>query len=348
MAKRALGTLMEDVLDHISDAALAIDKEGKLLFINQAAETQLGLLRARGIGKPIWELLPGAELVRLLTGVLKETRDAPKEQILLFPDQRIFIAELRAVRNPEKRVVGAIAVLRDLTEFKRLEEALHQFVGNVSHELRVPLTAIKGFVETLMEGAYRDSEVCRHFLQIINDETNRLVRLIVNLLDATRADARMRELRRSPVNISETVRSSLNMLEPFASRKNLTLFVDIPSDLPLVNADRDGVTQVLINLMDNAIKYAGCDGRGEVRVLARDDGPVVKVSVSDSGIGIPREEHERIFERFYRVTGGPSAELGGIVLGLSITKQIVEAHGGKIEVDSEPGKGSVFSFTLPK
>ncbi|MBI2267037.1 MAG: diguanylate cyclase [Armatimonadetes bacterium] len=227
----------------------------------------------------------------------------------------------------------------------RLEMILAQFVSNISHELRTPLTAIKGFVETLLEGAMENTETCRKFLLVINDEANRLVRLINDLLDLSMINTRQAAMRMDDVELSEIIQDTLLLMKTGAEKKNITLSTEIKPPLPYVKADEDRIRQVLMNLTDNAIKYTP-EG-GKVRIAAGEEDGFVRVTVADSGIGIPSQDLDRVFERFFRVDKDRSTKQGGRGLGLAICRQIVEAHGGVIEVQSRQGEGSRFSFSLP-
>jgi two-component system phosphate regulon sensor histidine kinase PhoR len=227
----------------------------------------------------------------------------------------------------------------------QLEEIMVQFISNVSHELRTPLTCIKGYAETLLEGAMGDRELCTRWLQIISDEAQRLERLINDLLDLSMIEAKQVEMRFKPLDTGKLIRDVAAVLHPFALKNGVKVRVEVADNLPEVKADADRLKQVLLNLVDNAIKYSGPKGR--VRIRAEVSGQDISVSVVDSGVGIPEGERDRIFERFYRVEKGRSAKHGGRGLGLAIAKHIIEAHGGSISVKSSLNKGSTFTFTLP-
>jgi len=227
----------------------------------------------------------------------------------------------------------------------QLEEIMVQFISNVSHELRTPLTCIKGYAETLLEGAMKDPELCARWLQIIGDEAQRLERLINDLLDLSMIEAKQVEMRFKVMDIGKLIRDVAAVLHPIAQKNGVKIRVEVAENLPELKADADRLKQVLLNLVDNAVKYSGPKGR--VRIRAEVMGPDVAVSVIDSGVGIPEGERDLIFERFYRVEKGRSAKHGGRGLGLAIAKHIVEAHGGAISVKSSLNKGSTFVFRLP-
>lgn len=347
MPKKVQGKLTEILLDNLIDAVIGIDKQGKIRIFNPMASQLFNIPEKDALEKKIWDVFRVTDFTRALIGIVKESGSTSKEQVILFPGERVFLSQLIPVRTEDGRIQGAVAILKDMTTIRQMEQDMTQFVANVSHELKVPLTSIKGFVETLLEGAYADGPVCRKFLQIINEETNRLARLIVSLLNVSSGPAQERPLELKPLELGRLLGGIVDLLKPIAAQKNLALEMDVPDDLPIVPADEDKIKQVIVNLLDNAIKFTGILKKGSVRVEVTKERKGVRVKVCDTGIGIPPEEHEKIFERFYRVKEGPAAELGGTGLGLSISKQIVEAHGGAIALESAPEKGSTFSFLLP-
>ncbi len=227
----------------------------------------------------------------------------------------------------------------------RMEEVMTQFVSNVSHELRTPLTCIKGYVETLLEGAMNEEATLRKFLQVISDETERLERLINDLLDLSMIEARQVSLHFDEVDMKKVVQDTVDVLLPYAQRRRVRLEVRLPRQPIMLNADEDRLRQVLLNLADNAIKHS--KPGGSVTLSARLREKEVEVSIADRGAGIPPAEQEKIFERFYRVTSGRRSPGGGRGLGLAIARNIVEAHGGTIGVKSRLGQGSRFVFNIP-
>jgi two-component system phosphate regulon sensor histidine kinase PhoR len=238
-----------------------------------------------------------------------------------------------------------VLVLHDISELRRLERVRRDFVANVSHEFKTPLTAIQGFAETLLGGALEEPQNSRRFLGIIRDHAARLARLTDDLLELSQAEAGRLELEMQPLSVSGLIEACLDTTRLKGREKNLTLAADCPSDLPLVRGDQARLREALQNLLDNAVQYTPPGGRVTVRA-ARVDGQV-SIAVTDTGIGIPQADQERIFERFYRVDAARSREVGGTGLGLSIAKHLVEAHGGRIRVESEVGRGSTFTLLLP-
>jgi len=221
------------------------------------------------------------------------------------------------------------------------------FVANVSHEFKTPLTAIQGFAETLLGGALEDAANSRRFLEIIREHAARLGRLTDDLLKLSRIEAGKLEIELRPVALAEVIASCVDTTRLKADAKQLALEVDCPGNLPTVRGDSGLLREILQNLLDNAVQYTPAGGRITVRARAVAEGREVEVAVEDTGIGVPSAEQERIFERFYRVDAARSREAGGTGLGLSIARHLVEAHDGRIGVESEVGRGSRFIFTLP-
>jgi two-component system phosphate regulon sensor histidine kinase PhoR len=237
-------------------------------------------------------------------------------------------------------------VLHDLTALRQLERVRTEFVANVSHELRTPLTAIQGYLETLLSGALDEPENARRFLEIVLRQSERLGRLLNDLTDLSNIELGKVTLRREPLALDEVVSAVLGMIGPRATRSRVRVTADVPAELPAVMADRDRLAQILINLVDNAVKYTPEGGSVTVTARAAGDG-MVEVVVADTGIGIPAADLPRITERFYRVDKARSRELGGTGLGLAIVKHLVLAHGGELRIESPQQQGTIVRFTLP-
>lgn len=332
------------ILTSMTDGVIAIDRKGSILLINPAIEKLFHISHENSLGKGLIEVVRNFDLEKLLHQALESETGSTRELHLFVPDMKTFRISTAPLTN-ESGAVGAVAVLRDITAFRQVEIMKTDFVANVSHELKTPLTSIKGFVETLLDGALDEQETAKHFLEIINDETDRLNRLINDLLSLSRIEAKQRELNRVSLDLEKLINETVSILSPQASEKDLAINVNIKHPLQAVEADEDMIGQVLINLIDNAVKYT--HQGGEVNISAETQKDQVKVAVSDTGIGIPIESIPRLFERFYRVDKARSREMGGTGLGLAIVKHILELHNGKIEVESIVGKGSMFTFYLP-
>jgi two-component system phosphate regulon sensor histidine kinase PhoR len=241
--------------------------------------------------------------------------------------------------------IGAVLVLHDISELRRLERVRQDFVANVSHEFKTPLTAIRGFAETLLGGALEDVDHRKRFVEIIQEHAERLTRLTDDLLKLSTIEAGKMGLELLTVSPADLVKMCVDTASFAAKKKQQTIKVDCARELPAVRGDSGRLRDVLQNLLDNAVQYTP-EG-GQIIVSASKDGNEVVFTVADNGIGIPQAEQERIFERFYRVDEGRSREVGGTGLGLSIARHIAEAHGGRIWVESAIGQGSRFHFSVP-
>ena len=240
---------------------------------------------------------------------------------------------------------GMLFLLQDVTAIRRLESMRSEFVANVSHELKTPVAAVKGFAETLLSGGVQDKETERSFLKIIYDEGDRLNRLIGDILELSKIESKRAPLQCSPVHVHSFFEMVLGTLSKVAEKKQIRLEMHVPEEL-YIEADEDKMKQIFINLLSNGINYTPDGGRVKLQVTMDNDDEVI-FAVSDTGIGIPKKDLPRIFERFYRVDKGRSRNSGGTGLGLSIVKHLVELHHGKLSVESELGMGTTFRVILP-
>ncbi|MBE3587735.1 MAG: phosphate regulon sensor histidine kinase PhoR [Thermoanaerobacteraceae bacterium] len=333
------------ILDSMADGVIALDREGHVLVINPVVEELFDLRQEECQGKNILGVIRNYDVERILQKALNKQEPISEEVKIIGPEPRIFRLHATPLKGPGQETGGVVVLLRDVTERRKLDQMRTEFVANVSHELRTPLTSIRGFVETLLDGALEDPATARHFLEIMNKETERLTRLVDDMLYLSKIEERRVVHRWQPVDLEDIINRVVSLFRPQAREKEINLSVELPRQLPRVQGDPDLLAQVLINLVDNAVKYTPARGRVTIRAATLED--KVRVEVEDTGIGIPAESLPRIFERFYRADKARSRELGGIGVGLAIVKHIIRAHGGKIEVESTPGKGSLFSFTLP-
>jgi two-component system, OmpR family, phosphate regulon sensor histidine kinase PhoR len=350
------------ILRSMVEGVAVIDAHEKIVFSNRAFSNILNLDATAIEGRPILEVLRHSDLLGLIRRALKGEEGLGTDIAMGIVQQRSFSVTATPVRAlegnssarataaavselPADKPSGAVLVLHDVSELRRLERVRQDFVANVSHEFKTPLTAIQGFAETLLAGAVDDPQNNRRFLEIIREHASRLARLTDDLLKLARIEAGKLELEFYPVGITELVERCADTTLLKASRKQIALEIEIPPGLPAMRGDPSLLREVLQNLLDNAVQYTGAGGR--ICVTAALRGRDAVVTVSDTGIGIPLADQERIFERFYRVDAARSREAGGTGLGLSIARHIVEAHGGRIWVDSEVGAGSKFSFSIP-
>ncbi len=346
------------ILRSMVEGVAVMDAAGRMVFSNDAFTRILGPDATAAEGRPLVETtrqtelldvarraLAGSEIVRseVTVGTLRPRTFAVTAAPILAPE--VSAESSGAAARAPAAAAGAVLVLHDISEQRRLERVRRDFVANVSHELRTPLTAIQGFAETLLAGAIDDRENRVRFLEIIRDHAKRLARLTDDLLKLSQIEAEKMELEMRPVSVPDLIEACLQTTRLRAAQKQQTLQSECPAGLPPARGDRSRLTEVLQNLLDNAVQYT--PPGGHIRVSASAVGGEIILTVSDNGIGIPEADQGRIFERFYRVDAARSRELGGTGLGLAIARHIVEAHGGRIWVKSTVGEGSDFHFSIP-
>ena len=333
------------ILGSMVEGVVVIGRDQRVTFCNAAFRKALAIENSPWEGRPSVEVIRHADLLEVIHQTLSGIETVRSEVVVGSLRTKSFAVSSAPVKS-SGATEGAVLVLHDVSELRRLERARRDFVANVSHEFKTPLTAIRGFAETLLSGALEDKQNRRRFLEIIRDHTERLTLLTDDLLKLARAEAGKLTLDWHPVAVSEFVEPCLETTRMAAHPKQLRLKAEYSPGLPLVRGDPSLLREILQNLLDNAVRYSQSGGLITVRAAPCDS--EVVISVADSGIGIPKAEQDRIFERFYRVDSARSREMGGTGLGLSIAKHLVEAHGGRIEVESEVGRGSTFSVFLPQ
>lgn len=346
---RRNGEKLQDVLDNIPSGVVMIGHDGNITFYNRQAEKLFISMSPERIGRPYTEMKQHRELVELIGEGLSSKEAIYREISIYAPEERLLQLSLNPMTISGDERPGLLLVLQDVTEIRRLEKIRSEFVANVSHELKTPVAAVKGFSETLLAGAMEDRETARSFLTIIHDESERLNRLIGDILELSQIESRRTSLQFSPVEAEALLARIYELIAPEAARKNIALDLRAEAGL-FLEADEDRLGQIVINLLQNGINYTP-EG-GIVKLSAESfvaDGDVerVKITVSDTGIGIPKKDLPRIFERFYRVDKARSRSSGGTGLGLSIVKHLVDLHHGTIRVESELGAGSQFIIELP-
>ena len=346
---RTIHTLTEErnlssaILGSMVEGVAVVNGLERLVFANPSFAEILGLDVPPTSGSALVEVVRQTDLIEAVRKVLGGELRVQAEVVTGTLRQHYFAATVAAVRAGD--TTGAIVVLHDITELRKLERVRRDFVANVSHELRTPLTAIQGFTETLLAGAIDDPQNRTRFLEIILEHSRRLARLTEDLLVLSKMDAERLELEIRRLRVSQLIESCLETAQHRATEKDLRISVNMPKNMPDIAGDRRRLAEVLQNLLDNAIQYT-LPG-GQIMVSAETGQAEVILTVSDTGIGIPKADQPRIFERFYRVDVARSREAGGTGLGLAIAKHLVEVHGGRLWVDSEVGQGSQFHFSVP-
>jgi two-component system phosphate regulon sensor histidine kinase PhoR len=333
------------ILRSMAEGVAVIGSDQRLVFCNESFSRILSIPSPPPEGRPVVEVIRQSDMLESINKALGGDESVRTEFVSGTLRTRSFSVTAAPVRS-DGFISGAVIVLHDISEIRRLERARRDFVANVSHEFKTPLTAIQGFAETLLAGAVDDTKNRARFLNIIRENSMRLGRLTDDLMKLAQIEAGKTQLEMRPVKITSIIDPCVETARLRARSKQISIEADCAGDLPDVNGDSGSLQEVLQNLLDNAVRYTLNGGRIAVKAAA--DEHQVVISVADNGIGIPKVDQERIFERFYRVDTARSRELGGTGLGLAIAKHLVEAHGGWIEVESELGQGSTFSVCLPR
>ena len=339
---------LDSVLSHMSDGVLATDRHGNVNVVNQMALNFLNTTDDEIINKPIASVLgleeSSQDLIGSQKGIVITINKGTRDEVILH-------ASFSLIKRVTGFVSGSVCVLHDITEQQKNENSQKQFVSNVSHELRTPLTSLHAYIETLNEGAWKDPDIAPQFLQVTQEETERMIRMINELLSLSRMDRGVSKIDVEWVNFNDFVAHILDRFDMIVKtdakegKKKYTIKRKLGSQALWVEIDTDKFAQVIDNIMNNAIKYSP-DG-GVITVKLRQEQQKIVLSISDQGLGIPRENLGKIFDRFYRVDKARSREQGGTGLGLAIAKEIVNEHHGKIWANSSEGKGSTFYISLP-
>jgi len=339
---------LETVLAGMIEGVIAVDLEANVLYLNGAAARQLDISRFRALGGNILEVVRNIDLLRFIQKTLGMNEPAEGTVVLNRGrnDERILQLHGAQLSNATNKRIGALNVCNDVTRILRLENLRRDFVANVSHELKTPITSIKGYVETLLHEASDAQPHFQEFLAIILKHANRLQAIVEDLLTLSRIEqeSRREEIRLVPGKIREVLAEAIEACATKASDKLIEISLNCPEDLSCA-INQPLLEQAVTNLLDNAIKYSPQEST--VRLEAEATGSEVVIRVADNGPGIPEQHLPRLFERFYVIDKARSRKLGGTGLGLAIVKHIVQYHGGRITVESEPGHGSVFTISLP-
>jgi two-component system phosphate regulon sensor histidine kinase PhoR len=335
-------TELDSILANMADGVIVTDPDGDIVLANQAAGRLLGFEEGKAAGRPAIEVVHDHEIDE----VLKQCLNTGSERSTQFESglTRRFLQTIAVPLVIQGRLNGALILLQDLTELRGLQTMRRELVGNISHELRTPIAGIKAMVETLRSGAVNDKDAAKDFLARIETEADRLAQMVAELTQLSRIETGRAELKLGPVNLNNLVDEVLVEMKPLAEKQRVTLSRQVSPDLPSVMADRDRIRQTIINLVHNAIKFN--KPGGHVTVSTGYDTKNVSLTVADTGIGISGDNLPHIFERFFKADRARTG--GGSGLGLAIAKHTVQAHGGEIRAQSEEGRGSTFTFTLPR
>ncbi|MEI2469437.1 cell wall metabolism sensor histidine kinase WalK [Peribacillus frigoritolerans] len=333
---------LSSVLANMTDGVISTDRRGRVNLINEPAAQLLNVSSETVMNQPIIEVL-GLEEEYKFEDLLEE-----RESIILDYSKKnrpfILRGNFSVIQKETGFVNGLITVLHDITEQEKIESERREFVANVSHELRTPLTTMRSYLEALAEGAWKDEEIAPSFLSVTQNETERMIRLVNDLLQLSKMDSKDYRLKTGWVNFNKFYDHIIDRFE-MSKNDDITFMRDLPKEAYFVDIDEDKITQVLYNVISNSLKYSPEGGQVTFRVRASDG--FIIVSITDQGVGIPKNVIDKIFDRFYRVDKARARNLGGTGLGLAIAKEMVVAHGGKIWAESVDGKGTTVFFTLP-
>jgi two-component system sensor histidine kinase VicK len=339
---------LDSVLRHMTDGVLATDRRGKIIIINSRAMDLLSISQDKAIGQSIMKVLKLGE--KFTFRQLLETQDELILNIATEDQDTILRGEFSVIQRESGFISGLVCVLSDITEQEKVEQERRSFVSNVSHELRTPLTSVKSYTESLIDGAWEDKDIAPEFLKVISTETDRMIRMITDLLNLSRMDQGKQELNFEFVSINELVAHIIDRFEMMLKseqyrNKKYKIERDFTQRTLWVEIDQDKFIQVIDNIMNNAIKYSPDGGTITCRLMETHNSVVI--SITDEGLGIPRKDINHVFDRFYRVDKARARSMGGTGLGLAISKEVVQLHGGKIWVTSVENKGSTFFISLP-
>lgn len=335
---------LKTLIENMGSALIMIDKQGAVSLVNKPFLDEFELTTENTLGKFYKEIQVPYELEDFIENVfMTETHSRAQIEFmsgLKLKNSNVYGAP---VIGEHQRWLGIVIVFHDITELKRLEQIRKDFVANVSHELRTPVTSIKGFSETLLDGAYKDTDTLLSFLEIVHTESNRLEMLINDLLDLSNVEQSGFEVKAQPTDMKAVIKRAVEMIQPKINEKSIGLKLEIKP--VTVYGDPNRLIQVIMNLLINAVTYSGNNTEITIRLFVKENQAVIQVE--DQGIGIESSEIGRLFERFYRVDRARSRNSGGTGLGLSIVKHLIEAHHGKVEVESTVGVGTTFTIYLP-
>ncbi len=336
---------LETILHNMSDGVVATDSNGRILLINPMAQRMIGISREKALIKNILDVL---EIKELKTGWF-ELQQRVGFQTIVEHQGALYQVVVNPLKGTDAIAYGILIILHDITEREQLDQQRREFVANVSHELRTPLTTIRSYLEALVEGADQDEELRQRFTGVIQNETERMIRLVTDLLQLSQLDSKDVRINSRLLDINEMIEDVFDRFHVQMENKGITGALSLIKDKAHILGDRDRIDQVLNNLLSNAVKYTGKGGKVRIEsdIVWENGRRLVAVRVIDTGIGIPPKDVNRVFERFYRVDKARSREMGGTGLGLSISRQIIRAHKGDIVIKSQVDVGTMIYFSLP-
>ncbi|HHY91085.1 MAG TPA: cell wall metabolism sensor histidine kinase WalK [Clostridiales bacterium] len=335
---------LETILRYMADGLIAVDNQGRIIHANPAAMRMINLSEIDIQTKHYDEII-GVLNERLMLSSIKQDESKGEGRETIRINDSVFLASYAPFRDEKGMRNGIVMIIQDITERQKLDNMRKEFVANVSHELKTPLTSIKSYTETLLEGALEDKNLAKDFLNVINSETDRMNRLVRDLLQLSRLDYEKEEWNKKEGNLVKIVENAILKVSITAKNKKQKLSFSCEKESFLCWVDIDKIEQVILNVLTNAIKYTPEHGEINIGLTGNEEKAIL--TIKDNGIGIPQKDISRVFERFYRVDKARSRMLGGTGLGLSIAKQILEAHDGTIDIQSEEGKGTEVIITLP-
>lgn len=340
-------TKMESILTSMLNGVIALDNDYKIMLVNPVAEEMFGIVSEQVENMHILEVIRNEKIITVLRDLIEHSQMISREIEVQYPEPKTLSLKTNFIRLGEdpSRVIGVVIILQDITEIRRLENTRKEFVANVSHELKTPLTSIKGFLETLQSNCEMDCETRNRFLHIIEIEADRLTYLIEDLLSLSEIENKTNNLQEEKIDVEKNLKEVVNMLFELARRKNIKLELIVEHKDIFIYGNNSWFKQMLINLIENAIKYTYEGGMVAVRAKSCENS--VFIEVKDTGIGIEKEHLERLFERFYRVDKSRNRDVGGTGLGLAIVKHIILSFGGKIDVESKVDVGTTISIEIP-
>lgn len=334
---------LDTIITHMADGVIAVSLDGKIIHANPVALDMLKI-DSKDLSEIQYDEIFDAKNSRITIGSISNEEKWRGNEIIEI-DSKVYNAEYAPLIDENSNIGGMIIVFQDITKQQKLENMRKEFVANVSHELKTPITTIKSYTETLMDGAIEDREISMSFLSVIDSECDRMARIVRDLLQLSDLDYKQTKWNKKSLDINELLKNIYLKIKISAEEKNQKIDLNIEESIGEILADKDGIEQVILNIITNAIKYT--PNNGTIKIGASSDSERVTITVKDNGIGIPKEDISRIFERFYRVDKARSREMGGTGLGLSIAKQIIEAHNGEIRINSEYNIGTTVDIILP-